>query len=148
MHWLLKPDSFVRSTTFCWYRHLVECLWIWVQVNLKFNTSTVRTSVRNTVPEVYTKAIFPDLLTAVDDLPETGRVTGGVTKTAARLFLAKAYLTYGWWLENPNNIPTYPQVTALTLTDIMPSGIFRKHTMWQLLVLIMRDFFWLTGNIL
>jgi hypothetical protein len=75
---------------------------------LKFNTSTVRTSVRNTVPEVYTKAIFPDLLKAATDLPATGRVTGGVTKTVARLYLAKAYLTYGWWLENPNNIPTYP----------------------------------------
>jgi len=76
---------------------------------LKFNTSPVRTSVRNTVPEVYTKAIFPDLLKAVQDLPETPRVTGAVTKTVARLFLAKAYLTYGWWLENPNNIPTYPE---------------------------------------
>jgi starch-binding outer membrane protein, SusD/RagB family len=75
---------------------------------LKFNTSTSRTSVRNTVPEVYTKGIFPDLLTAVNDLPATGRVTGGVTKTVARLYLAKAYLTYGWWLENPNSIPTYP----------------------------------------
>jgi SusD family. len=75
---------------------------------LKFNTSTVRTSVRNTVPEVYTKAIFPDLLTAVNNLPDVGRVTGGVTKSAARLYLAKAYLTYGWWLQNPNNIPTYP----------------------------------------
>jgi hypothetical protein len=76
---------------------------------LKFNTSTVRTSVRNTVPEVYTKAIFPDLLTAVADLPDVGRVTGGVTKTVARLYLAKAYLTYAWWLENPGNIPTYPE---------------------------------------
>jgi hypothetical protein len=75
---------------------------------LKFNTSTVRTSVRNTVPQVYTKAIFPDLLKAVADLPATGRVTGGVTKTLARLYLAKAYLTYGWWLQNPNSIPTYP----------------------------------------
>lgn len=75
---------------------------------LKFNTTPVRTSVRNTVPEVYTKAIFPDLVKAVADLPETPRVTGAVTKTVARLFLAKAYLTYGWWLENPNNIPTYP----------------------------------------
>jgi len=75
---------------------------------LKFNTSTVRTSVRNTVPEVYTKAIFPDLLQAVTDLPDNGRVVGGLTKTAARLFLSKAYLTYGWWLQNPNNIPTYP----------------------------------------
>ena len=75
---------------------------------LKFNTSPVRVSVRNTVPEVYTRAIFPDLLTAINDLPEVGRVTGGATKTVARLFLAKAYLTYGWWLQNPNNIPTYP----------------------------------------
>jgi starch-binding outer membrane protein, SusD/RagB family len=83
---------------------------------LKFNTSTVRTSVRNTVPEVYTRAIFPDLLTAINNLPETGRVTGGVTKTVARLYLAKAYLTYGWWLENPNNIPTYP-VTDRTDPD-------------------------------
>ena len=75
---------------------------------LKFNTTPSRTSVRNTVPQVYTKAIFPDLLTAINDLPATGRVTGGVTKTVARLYLAKAYLTYGWWLQNPNNIPTYP----------------------------------------
>jgi starch-binding outer membrane protein, SusD/RagB family len=76
---------------------------------LKFNTSPVRVSVRNTVPEVYTRAIFPDLLTAVNDLPDVGRVTGAATKTLARLYLAKAYLTYGWWLENPNSIPTYPE---------------------------------------
>lgn len=76
---------------------------------LRFNTSPSRVSVRNTVPEVYTKAIFPDLLTAIENLPESGRLTGGVTKTAARLVLAQAYLTYGWWLENPNNIPTYPE---------------------------------------
>lgn len=76
---------------------------------LMFNTTPVRTSVRNTVPEVYTKGVFPDLLTAINDLPETPRVSGAVTKTVARLFLAKAYLTYGWWLENPNGIPTYPE---------------------------------------
>ena len=75
---------------------------------LKFNTTPIRTSTRNTVPEVYTKAIFPDLLQAVTDLPSTGRVTGGVTKTVASLILAKAYLTYGWWLENPKSIPTFP----------------------------------------
>ena len=80
---------------------------------LKFNTSPSRSSVRNTVPEVYTKAVFPDLITAVNDLPVTPRVTGGVTKTAARLYLAKAYLTYGWWLQNPNNIPTYPQTNRV-----------------------------------
>jgi hypothetical protein len=78
---------------------------------LKFNTSPARTSIRNTVPEVYTKAIFPDLLTAVNDLPDAGRLTGTVTKTVARLFLSKAYLTYAWWLQNPNNIPTYPETT-------------------------------------
>lgn len=76
---------------------------------LKFNISTSRTSVRNTVPEVYTKAVFPDLITAVNNLPDKPRVIGGVTKTVARLYLSKAYLTYGWWLENPNNIPTYPE---------------------------------------
>ncbi|MBX2917046.1 MAG: RagB/SusD family nutrient uptake outer membrane protein [Cyclobacteriaceae bacterium] len=84
---------------------------------LKFNTSASTKSVRNTVPEVYTKGIFPDLLTAINDLPVVGRVTGGATKTLARLYLAKAYLTYAWWLENPNNIPTYP------LTDrVDPDG--------------------------
>ena len=76
---------------------------------LKFNITPSRTSVRNTVPEVYTKAIFPDLLTAIENLPANPRVTGGVTMTVARLYLAKAYLTYAWWLKNPNNIPTYPE---------------------------------------
>ncbi|MDO8929117.1 MAG: RagB/SusD family nutrient uptake outer membrane protein, partial [Bacteroidota bacterium] len=89
---------------------------------LKFNTSPVRTSVRNTVPQVYTKAIFPDLLKAVADLPEASRLTGTVTKNVARLFLAKAYLTYAWWLQNPNNIPTYP---AADRTD--PDG---KNAQW------------------
>ena len=83
---------------------------------LQFNTSATTTSVRNTVPEVYTKTIFPDLLTAIDNLPETGRYVSEkfgagstATKTLARLYLAKAYLTYAWWLQNPNNIPTYPE---------------------------------------
>ena len=77
---------------------------------LKFNTSTTRTSVRNTVPEVYA-AIFADLEKAVADLPENPRLTGTATKNLARLYLSKAYLTYAWWLENPNNIPTYPECT-------------------------------------
>ena len=80
---------------------------------LKFNTTPSRFSVRNTVPEVYTKAVFPDLVKAVNDLPDAGRVKGGVTKTAARLYLSKAYLTYAWWLKNPNNIPTYPETNRV-----------------------------------
>ncbi|MBO9204306.1 MULTISPECIES: RagB/SusD family nutrient uptake outer membrane protein [Niastella] len=84
---------------------------------LKFNITASRKSVRNTVPEVYTKAVFPDLLQAINDLPDAPRVTGGVTKNVARLYLSKAYLTYGWWLQNPNNIPTYP---AANRTD--PDG--------------------------
>jgi hypothetical protein len=76
--------------------------------DLKFNTNPIRTSTRNTVPEVYTKAIFPDLVQALSDLPATPRLTGTATKTLASLYLAKAYLTYAWWLQNPNNIPTYP----------------------------------------
>ncbi len=75
---------------------------------LKFNTSTVRTSVRNTVPEVYA-AIFSDLEKAIADLPENPRLKGTATKNLARLYLSKAYLTYAWWLENPKNIPTYPE---------------------------------------
>lgn len=75
---------------------------------LKFNSTPSRTSVRNTVPEVYT-AIFADLQEAVKNLPDNPRVTGGVTKNVARLVLAKANLTYGWWLENPKQIPTYPE---------------------------------------
>ncbi|MBT2620031.1 MULTISPECIES: RagB/SusD family nutrient uptake outer membrane protein [Chryseobacterium] len=78
---------------------------------LKFNTLPATTSARNTVTEVYTKAIFPDLKKAIETLPVSPRVTGGVTQNVARLFLAKAYLTYGWWLQNPNNIPTYPEVS-------------------------------------
>ena len=78
---------------------------------LKFNTSTTRTSVRNTVPEVYTKCIFPDLEKAVQNLPDNPRLTGTATKNLARLYLSKAYLTYAWWLENPNNIPTFPECT-------------------------------------
>jgi len=83
---------------------------------LAFNTSPTTFSVRNTVPEVYTKAVFPDLLIAVQNLPDVPRITGTVTKTVARLYLAKAYLTYAWWLQNPNNIPTYPE-TARTDPD-------------------------------
>lgn len=77
---------------------------------LKFNTHPITSSTRNTVPEVYAKCIFPDLDSALNDLPEQPRQTGTVTQTTARLYLAKAYLTYGWWLQNPNNIPTYPVV--------------------------------------
>jgi hypothetical protein len=80
---------------------------------LVFNATPSRTSVRNTVPEVYTKAVFPDLLIAVANLPEVPRTTGAVTKTVARKYLAEAYLTYAWWLENPKNIPTYPECSRV-----------------------------------
>jgi starch-binding outer membrane protein, SusD/RagB family len=80
---------------------------------LEFNTTPTLKSVRNTVPEVYSIAIFPDLLQAVNDLPENPRVAGGVTKNVARLILAKAYLTFAWWLENPNGIPTYPEASRV-----------------------------------
>lgn len=76
---------------------------------LAFNNKAIRESVRNTVPEVYTRAIFPDLKTAMNDLPDIPRLTGTLTKNVARLFLAKAYLTYAWWMENPNGIATYPE---------------------------------------
>ena len=83
---------------------------------LKFNINPSRASVRNPVPEVYTKVIFPDLKTAIANLPDAPRIIGGASRTAARLYLAKAYLTYAWWLQNPGAIPTYPE-TARTDPD-------------------------------
>ena len=76
---------------------------------LHSNTAPKRTSERNTVVDVYTKSVFPDLEKAVNDLPEKPRLVGALTKNVARLFLANAYLTYGWWLENPQGIATYPE---------------------------------------
>jgi len=71
---------------------------------LAFNTNPSRTSVRNSVPEVYA-AIFSDLEKAETDLAgvtRNSRVIGGVTQAFAQYLLAKAYLTYGWWIEkNP-----------------------------------------------
>ena len=93
---------------------------------LAFNQSAVRTSVRNTVPEVYTKAILPDLIAAVNDLPESPRLTGAVTKNVARLYLAKASLTYGWWLENPNGIPTYPEAPRTDPDGNGPAFYFQQ----------------------
>lgn len=66
---------------------------------LKFNTTPSRFSTRNSIEEVYTKAIFPDLEAAAKELPATPRVTSATNKIVAKHFLAKAYLTYGWWLE-------------------------------------------------
>lgn len=93
---------------------------------LKFNATPSRTSQRNTVPEVYTKAIFPDLLLAVQNLPDEPRTTGAVTKTVARKFLAEAYLTYGWWLENPRNIPTYPECSRNDPAGHDPAWYFQQ----------------------
>src|SRR6202000_1541695 len=66
---------------------------------LKFNTTPSPTSVRNSVQSVYTQCIFPDLQAAVNNLPMSPRLTGAVTKPVAQLYLAKAYLTYAWWLK-------------------------------------------------
>ncbi len=94
---------------------------------LKFNVQAVRTSYRNTVPEVYT-AIFNDLEDAYKHIGDTPRVKGGITKTAVRILLSRAYLTYAWWLENPGNIPTYPAPKAETgLQDPSKApGYFQK----------------------
>ena len=78
---------------------------------LKFNAAPSTKSYRNTVDEVYDKCIIPDFEYAIANLPETPRKTGAVTKTTARLYLAKAYLTYAWWNLNPENIPTYPETS-------------------------------------
>jgi starch-binding outer membrane protein, SusD/RagB family len=68
----------------------------------------------------------------VNDLPRVGRLTGTVTKNVARLVLAKAYLTYAWWLENPNNIPTYPEATR---TDPDGKSAQRSISSWLTMLL-------------
>jgi len=72
---------------------------------LEFNTTPVRTTVRNTEQEVY-NAIIKDLTEAVAELPDSPRLTGAATRTAARFFLSKVYLTYGWWLERNSKSDT------------------------------------------
>ncbi len=91
---------------------------------LKSNNKTTRVSTRNTVDEVFTKAIFPDLEKAVADLDEKPRLTGTVTKNVARLFLTNAYLTYAWWLENEKGIDTYPATTNRNASEA--KGYFQK----------------------
>lgn len=76
--------------------------------NLKFNSAPSTYSRRTPVDSVYETCIFPDLEYALANLPDTPRKKGAVTKTTARLYLAKAYLTYAWWNENPKGIDTYP----------------------------------------
>lgn len=76
---------------------------------LEFNSSAVRVSTRNTVEEVYQKCIFPDLEFALANIPDKPRIGGALSKTAVRICLSRAYLTYGWWLENPKGLPTYPE---------------------------------------
>ncbi|MDR2792014.1 MAG: RagB/SusD family nutrient uptake outer membrane protein [Tannerellaceae bacterium] len=98
---------------------------------LAFNTSPVRTSQRNSVPEVYA-VILQDLEEAVTELPEMPRLTGSVTKTAARFFLSKAYLTYAWWLKrNSMHDPKgkspetyYQQAYDVAMEAINNPGIF------------------------
>lgn len=93
---------------------------------LAFNTAPNTRSVRNTVPEVYDRAIFSDLEQAVQDLPENPRVIGGVTKNVARLVLSKAYLTYAWWLENPEGIPTYPATDRVDPDGLSAADYYQK----------------------
>ena len=101
---------------------------------LAFNAAPSTKSYRNTVDEVYDKCIIPDFEFAVANLPETPRKTGAVCKNTARLFLAKAYLTYAWWNEDPKGIPTYPETSinfegqshAVVRDKSKAPGLFQK----------------------
>jgi len=92
--------------------------------NLKFNSAPSTYSRRTPADSVYEACIFPDLEYAVANLPETPRKTGAVTKTTARLYLAKAYLTYAWWNENPKGIDTYPPAAGRSASKA--PGYFQK----------------------
>ena len=92
--------------------------------NLKFNSAPSTYSHRTPVDSVYEQCIFPDLEFAVANLPDTPRKTGAVCKNTARLYLAKAYLTYAWWNENPKDIPTYPAAAGRSASKA--PGYFQK----------------------
>ena len=92
--------------------------------NLKFNAAPSTYSRRTPVDSVYEQCIFPDFEYALANLPERPRKTGAVTKTTARLFLAKAYLTYAWWNENPKGIDTYPPAAGRSASKA--PGYFQK----------------------
>ena len=91
---------------------------------LKFNAAPSTYSSRTPADSVYEVCIFPDLEYAVANLPDTPRATGAVTKTTARLYLAKAYLTYAWWNENPKGIDTYPPAAGRSASKA--AGYFQK----------------------
>ena len=100
---------------------------------LKFNITPSRTSVRNTPCPKCTQGHLPDLLTAIRELAANPSCDGRSDQDRCRLYLAKAYLTYAWWLKNPNNIPTYPESASVrTPTDTMRHGTSSRHTMWRL----------------
>ena len=92
--------------------------------NLKFNAAPSTYSSRTPVDSVYETCIFPDFEYALANLPDTPRKKGAVTKTTARLYLAKAYLTYAWWNENPKGIDTYPPAAGRSASKA--PGYFQK----------------------
>jgi len=65
---------------------------------LKFSTTPVTTSVRNSTIEVY-DAIVQDLKDAIEGLPVAGSKTGRVGKPAAIHFLAKTYLAMACYYD-------------------------------------------------
>ena len=85
---------------------------------LKFNTSTTRTSVRNTVPEVYTKCIFPDLEKAVNDLPENPTYPECTREAGqAQSYFQKAFDMAKAAIDNPGPYglqPTFYDVNVAT----------------------------------
>lgn len=65
---------------------------------LKFSTTPVTTSVRNTALEVY-EAMVQDLKDAIAGLPDRSAITGRVGKAAAIHFLAKTYLAMACYYD-------------------------------------------------
>ena len=107
---------------------------------LKFNTAPSRISVRNTVPEVYTKAIFPGPA-------DSNRQFAGNRTCNRRCNQNCCTSLFGKSLPDLRMVARKPkqhsylsgELTVPTLTDIMPSGIFSRHTTWQQPPLIIRD---------
>ena len=106
---------------------------------LKFNTSPVRTSVRNTVPEVYTKAIFPDLLTCHKRFAGCWTFNRYCNQNGSPPVFVKSLPDLCMVAGKPKQYSYLSgSCTGPTLTGMMPHIIFSRLMTWQLPPLIIR----------
>jgi hypothetical protein len=121
---LIAEAKFLRA----WYYFLLVQTFGDVSLNLSFNTSPSVMATRQPIADVYA-AIIKDLQEASVDLPNVpAQSKGHASKAAARMLLAKAYLTRGWSsAAQPNDF----QSAYSTSTDIINNKGTYGLDLWQ-----------------